>query len=279
MPNMSYAQWQASLGPKVTGTWNLHSLFGNCLDFFIILSSVCGIFGSRGQGNYSAASTFQDAFARYRASLNLPVRTIDLSSVISEGYTAENKSAADHTHQQGFDDMQLEELFALVNQAIINPIPTDVASSQVLVGTTRLDPIIHRHKNTFGQKADPMFSHTWTVNSACEPSKKGGNKLDLRAALSTATTLQTAVNTIQHAVAGKLSQLLSMPVEEIRVEQSVSSYGADSLVAIELRNWVSKQFEAQVQNFELMSGQPINALANLITERSRLVPKDLFTVN
>jgi acyl carrier protein len=279
MPNMTYAQWQASLAPKVTGTWILHSLFGNSLDFFILLSSVCGIFGSHGQGNYSSAGTFQDAFARYRASLNLPVRTIDLGSVVSEGYTAENKSAADHAHRQGCNDMLLEELFALVNHAITDPIPKDVASSQVLVGTTRLDPTVYTNKDASVQRADPIFSHTWTTNSTHSPLKDGSYKIDLWTTLSTATTRQAAIKAIQIAVVGKLSQLLAMPAEEIRIDQSVSSYGADSLVAIELRNWVSKQLEAQVQNFELMSGQPIHALAKLIGGRSRLVPQTLFTTD
>ena len=120
---MTYAQWQTSLGPKVTGTLNLQSVLGDSLDFFILLSSGCGIVGSHGQGNYSAGSTFQDAFARYRASLNLPVRTIDLGIVGSEGYTAENQSAAAHAKRQGVNFLRLEELFALLNDAVSNPIP------------------------------------------------------------------------------------------------------------------------------------------------------------
>lgn len=33
--NMTHAQWQAALQPKVAGTWNLHSAFGGNLDFFV----------------------------------------------------------------------------------------------------------------------------------------------------------------------------------------------------------------------------------------------------
>lgn len=87
---------------------NLQSFFGDSLDFFILLSSECGIVGSYGQGNYSAASTFQDAFARHRFSKNLPVRTIDLGVVGSEGYTAQNQAAAKHVMRYGVGLVSME---------------------------------------------------------------------------------------------------------------------------------------------------------------------------
>lgn len=72
--NMEYQQWRAAMEPKVHGTWNIHEVFGNSLDFFVLLSSSGGVIGSFSQGNYCAGNTFQDAFARYRAGFGLPGR-------------------------------------------------------------------------------------------------------------------------------------------------------------------------------------------------------------
>lgn len=69
---MEYEQWRTAIEPKVHGTWNIHEVFGNSLDFFVLLSSSGGVIGSFSQGNYCAGNTFQDAFARYRAGLGLP---------------------------------------------------------------------------------------------------------------------------------------------------------------------------------------------------------------
>lgn len=72
---MEYKQWRAAMEPKVYGSWNIHEVFGHSLDFFVLLSSIGGVIGSLGQGNYGAGNTFQDAIARSRAALGLPGNT------------------------------------------------------------------------------------------------------------------------------------------------------------------------------------------------------------
>lgn len=275
---MTHAQWQKTLGPKVTGTLNLHSVFGDSLDFFVLLSSECGIVGSYGQGNYSAASTFQDAFASYRSSKGLPVRTIDLGVVGSEGYTAQNKAAAKHVMRYGVGCVSMEELFALINHAISHPLADTPTTSQVLVGINPADPTSESEESA-AQRPDPRFSHIWNMRSRQSTTNTRFGEVDVCAALLGATTQELAVQTVLTAATEKLSRLLGLTIEEISPAQSVSSYGMDSLIAVELRNWVSKQLESYVQTFELMSALSIQDLARLMAERSRLVPAGLFSAN
>src|SRR5271169_5260152 len=89
----------AALRPKVNGSWNLHTLLPKDMDFFVMLSSSAGIVGSRGQGNYSAGNTYQDALAHYRVSRNLPAATIDLGMILGVGYVAENSSETNESKQ------------------------------------------------------------------------------------------------------------------------------------------------------------------------------------
>lgn len=89
---MTFERMTAAIRPKVQGTKNLHEYFPKDLDFFVMLSSIAGIASSRGQGNYAAGNTFQDAFAKYRAGQNFRATSIDLGTVVGVGYIAENEN-------------------------------------------------------------------------------------------------------------------------------------------------------------------------------------------
>ena len=273
--NMTHAQWQKTIEPKVTGTLNLHSVFDSGVDFFILLSSISGIIGSHGQGNYSAAGTFQDAFARSLAAKNQPIRSLDLCIVGSEGYAAEHESASKHAMRYGAGFVSLDQVFALVDHAIENPLAASPRAAQVLVGVNTADPT-SGSEEAAAQRPDPRFSHIWNTSSRRSANTAGAGEFDLVAALLAAETQEAALEIVLTAFTEKLSRLLGVDVDEINPEQSVSSYGMDSLIAVELRNWVLKQLESHVQTVELMSPLLIRDLARMIAERSRLVPAGLF---
>ncbi len=57
----------AVLRAKVDGAWNLHELTQHLdLSAFVMFSSMAGIVGTPGQGNYAAANSFLDGLAAYR---------------------------------------------------------------------------------------------------------------------------------------------------------------------------------------------------------------------
>ncbi|HRY15173.1 MAG TPA: SDR family NAD(P)-dependent oxidoreductase, partial [Candidatus Competibacteraceae bacterium] len=66
LDHLDEESFQAVLAPKVQGSVALaQAVIGQPLDFFAFFSSANAFVGNVGQGNYAAASTFQDAFAHF----------------------------------------------------------------------------------------------------------------------------------------------------------------------------------------------------------------------
>lgn len=76
--NLSWADFEKVLSPKVLGAWNLHELTKDQpLDYFILFSSIASVLGSPGQANYSAGNSFLDSLAIYRVQQGLPAISIN----------------------------------------------------------------------------------------------------------------------------------------------------------------------------------------------------------
>jgi acyl transferase domain-containing protein len=78
LAEQTWKRFENVMAGKVQGAWNLHrATVSSSLDFFIVYSSAASLLGSRGNASYSAANAFLDGLAHYRASLGLPGLTIN----------------------------------------------------------------------------------------------------------------------------------------------------------------------------------------------------------
>ena len=134
--------YKSVLDPKVLGCWNMHQTLRNeDLDFFVMLSSGCGIVGNQGQANYSASSTFLDGFARYRQHLGLPATSIDFGYIDNIGYVGRNQSVRNILSSSGLRPLSEKDFLDTVEAAMtVAPDSTDnnsfdpYTSSQIIRG-------------------------------------------------------------------------------------------------------------------------------------------------
>ena len=274
MENMTHEDYLTAVRPKVQGTWNLHKQFQN-LDFFIMLSSLVGMGGNSSQSNYAAGGSFEDALARYRSARNLPAGGLDLGMIASVGYVARTGGVKERLARQGYQLVSEEEVLMLVEDAIASP-RRRPEESQILVGVSRDLGTVSRDDSPF--LSDVRFSglRREAAASRSGPTKHStGSLQDLSNSLSGAESWDQAISGIVRVIVCKLSVMFSLPEDEVDPSASMSHYGVDSLVAVELRNWLSSALQSEVSIFDIMQSKSLVGLAETAGVKSRLVPGNL----
>ena len=259
---MSYDQYTTVIEAKVRGAWNFHNAVESPLDFFVVLSSAAGAVGNRGQAAYSAANTFLNAFVQRRISLGLPASSLDLTAVSDAGYLAENlEAAAEVSKNLGSDTICEAEVLALLGAAIDGRLAS--CNNHVITGMRLSTPTKPFWTN------DAKFKHLRLALEATEISE--AKVVSFNTALKTATSLEDAEKVVQSGLLNKLPSVLMLEAEDMDITRSLSSYALDSLVAIEVRNFITREFEANLQVLELLSSGSIETLSKAICVKSKLV--------
>ncbi|OJJ39118.1 hypothetical protein ASPWEDRAFT_149949 [Aspergillus wentii DTO 134E9] len=264
--NMTLDDFQAVTAGKVEGAWNLHyALAESPVDFFIALSSVAGVVGNRGQAAYSAANVFLDGFMEYRRGLGLPGTSIDLAAIRDVGYLADidSKRREEVLKNLGSSTVDESEVLALLAAAISGNLDKS-CSGQCITGLSLADSL-----ETFWAQ-DAKFSVLYEAAKAQQgdSANRDGPAVPLQVLLRKASSKEEALQACYEALAAKLAQVLVISLEDMDGSITVASLGLDSLVAIEIRNWIAREANANVQVLELLSSGSLMALAEMIVSKS-----------
>ena len=265
---ISIEEYRAIVKPKVQGVWNLHHVLHNIrLDFFVILSSAAGILGTRGQGVYAGTSTFLGAFSGWRQAQSLPASTIHLGAIAEVGYVAERsdrQAAISNTY--GDKGLTEREFLAFLRAAIENQYSDpEIYTSLALDSAAAVLPY---------WASDAKFAHLRRATIAgqdSEPAVADQAPRSLVQLLKSADSLEAAQQVVSSRLKVKLCSLLMVQEEDIDPSKAIITYGLDSLVAVEFRNWIAKEMGARIQLMDVTTSKSWGNLVALITSRSSLV--------
>lgn len=263
---MTHEDYTRVIEGKVQGGWNFHqALLSTPLDFFIAISSAAGAVGNRGQAAYSAANTFLNALVQHRLALGLPASSLDLTAVSDAGYLADDLAkAAEVARNLGSDTICEAEVLALLEAAITGKLAT-----------------CNNHTIT-GMRITPSLQPFWTddakfkgmrlaAEEAAAQDASANTVVSFNAALKAAKTSAEAEEVVCKGLVDKISTVLMLDAEDMDVTRSLSHYPLDSLVAIEIRNFITREFEANLQVLELLSSGSIQTLARAVVGKSKIV--------
>ncbi|KAK0758949.1 hypothetical protein N5P37_008436 [Trichoderma harzianum] len=263
---VTYSQWSTTVEPTAKGIISLQEAFGPNLDFYILLNRTSSVVGGPEQSVTDAIGAFRDSFAQSQARLGFPVKAIDIGTMHKDGPA---RGDEDMLPSSDVRPQTIEEVLAVINYAMQNP----VAKGQIICGARQFAP---DPSSPTTQRPDARFSHIWSRTAP--RASKGGNDdaFDVQAALRSSSSGDAAIEAVFTGLKQKLARLLAVATTEIQPDRAVSTYGVDSLVAVELRNWITGHLGGHVQMLELMSSLSIMQLSEVIAKRSRLVPASVF---
>ena len=274
--NMTHQAWVESTRPKVQGSWNLHTHLPDDLDFYITLSSFTGVFGSRGQSNYSSAGAFEDALAYHRRSRGQHATTIDLGLMRDIGVLAETGMTDNFKEWEEPYGIREGEFHALIERVIARD-TTGSFDAQVVTGLATGGSVGLAGINTPYYLDDPRFSimAQTGLRDFGSSTANGTNSLPAHVLISQAKSFQEAADCVLGALVKQIAKMLQTDAGEVDTSRFLHSYGFDSLVAVEIVNWILKETKSVITVFDVLSSVPITTLCNRITTKSSALPKEL----
>lgn len=273
---MSCNDLHAVLRPKTVGTWNLFEHLPADLNFFVLLSSLAGMTGSRGQSNYAAANTYQDALARHLASQGRHCISLNLGSIMSVGFAAErNLTAA--LRRDGFEGVSKAEFLALLDYCCDPACPAarNPRHAQLVSGLASAETLPAEHFRSVYWTSKPMFRpllqlsamHNHTSNKAA--TETGDVEVNLAALLATAPDHGAALEVALRALVDRLARLLAVPSDDVDPRRPIHAFGIDSLIALELRYWIARELRVETSIFDIMQAESLEELAGTVAARSK----------
>jgi acyl transferase domain-containing protein/nucleoside-diphosphate-sugar epimerase/acyl carrier protein len=225
----------AVLRPKVDAALNLHELTsGLDLSAFVTFSSVAGVFGNPGQGNYAAANAFLDALATKRRFDGLPGLSLawgfwDQASEMTGKLTAAQRARI--AAQGGVAPITPDDGVALFDAAL--------RSDQPVAVPVKLDLSAVRAQ---GSSARELFRALVPLNLGVRR-RKASSKVE-------ATGLQQRINSLPEKdrepavlelVLGQVAGVLGFSsANAIEPDRAFKELGFDSLRAVEFRNGLAE---------------------------------------
>jgi myxalamid-type polyketide synthase MxaB len=254
--DMTLEQLDQAMRPKVAGAWNLHVATRDApLELFVLFSSVASVLGSPGQANYAAGNAMLDALAHARRAAGLPATAINWGPWAGAGMAvADGRAAAVQSRGLALIDPDL-------GLDLLGKLPR-TKSPQVVVADVQWTDLLR----LLGTRRPPLLSElAGEVGSAASAEGRVDQTFRRRIIEADDESRQSMV--CDH-IAQELARIMGVESTNLEVDQPLSTFGLDSLLALELKNNLETRLDFTLPMAKLMEGPSISSLA---AETVRLV--------
>ena len=217
-------------------------------------SSTSGTLGTPGQANYAAGNAYLDSLAQHRRANGKAGVSLVLPMVLGVGYVAEHPEVEEALKRKGVYGIDEEHLLQSF-EASMSP----QAPHQVIVGMdpAKLQKSISASETTdgfwFEDKRFRTLLHSIQSSSSAGSGLGGGSDASVLASIQAAGSPAEAVELVTGHFTAKLSRLLLINMAEFEDPAApIASYGLDSMIGAELRNWIFKEYALDIPFQQLL---------------------------
>ncbi|CAM3960004.1 type I polyketide synthase [Pseudoalteromonas byunsanensis] len=253
------------LDAKVAGSWNLHKVsLHKPLNWFVLFSSIATVFGSTGQANYAAANAFLDALAYQRKALGLSGLSINWGPWAGAGMAAGSSAQAKFERAQGLGFLVPEDAFELMMQLQRHNMAGNPLSANYAVVDVDWSLILGMLPSS---TQEHFFSHMRTHVNISTGAGEGLDIDEFKQQLAS-TAAQERLEFIQHKMNEVIGKLMALDKDDvINPTEPLLNIGFDSLMALELRNSVSKLVAQKLPATLLFDYPTIATISAFILEK------------
>ena len=216
---------------KMSGAANLDDLLADReLDFFVLFSSIAGIWGSAGQGAYGAANAYLDALAQYRRARGRTATCVAWGPWAEAGLAAGQEIAAS-LRRRGLRLLSPDTALAELRRAVVQG---DECVTVADVDWERFLPVFT------AARPSALFAELPEAQASTPASPREGGAAsefaDRLRGLSAADADRLLVSLVRDEVAAVLGHASA---EAVAPRQAFRDAGFDSLTAVDLRKRLS----------------------------------------
>jgi acyl transferase domain-containing protein/acyl carrier protein len=250
------AEVERAFGAKVIGIGTLlERIDASTLDFFLLHSSVAGLFPAYGQGAYAAANGYLDALARSLQTRGVPARSIAWGPW-TVGMAADERLSRLFV-KQGLLPIAPEEGYRLLETAFCAPtVPLYCAA------------IAWREFANAQRRQHWLFKDHIAAAGRLLPTMKPARRERFAGMTETARREAATADLIDFA-----AQVLRLDPSDLRPHDNLVRLGLDSLMAVELQIMIAADWGSEIAIADLLGRESLQGLAGRIVAATGSLPE------
>ncbi|KAI0855451.1 putative polyketide synthase [Xylaria cubensis] len=268
MAKQSYEDFIATLRPKVEGTIHLDTLFQEPgeLDFFMVFSSLAYSTGNIGQSAYAAANGFMVSMVERRRKRGLAGSVIHMAGIYGIGLiTRREAGIMDRLEKMGYFNISEWDYLQFFAEGVLAGTPESRNKTWEISSSVRPGDVDGDNPPPWLDV--PRFSFFKRIKRRADDGDD--TTVSVRAQLKDQTTEEGVRNVLYAGLVGILYKLLGMKPEDNIISPSTAliELGIDSLVAVDMRFWFTRELDLDLPVLKLLGGATVEEMVEDVINR------------